>query len=221
MNQPILVADDHEFMRRGLVAELSRLFPTADILEAGDGDQVIAQLEQFPSIHLAIVDLSMPGNSGKGLIEQMCQGYPQLAVVVMTASQALTDMQACADAGVRGYLPKTLGKDEVNTALRQVIEGGCYFPDEERLEVAQGVVNSELELDAPMRIKMESLTGRQRQVLQHLLSGDANKMIARKLDCSDNTVKVHVTAILRTFGYSKRTQLIAELRQHASSLRVM
>ena len=221
MNKQILVADDHEFMRRGVVAELSLLFPAAAILEAGDSDQVIQQLEQHPNIDLAIIDLSMPGNSGKELIQQVCQRYPQLAVVVMTASQALTDMQACAEAGVRGYLPKTLGKEEVNAALRQVIEGGCYFPDEANLDEQAESVTQAPELDAPMRTKLESLTGRQRQVLQHLLSGDANKIIARKLDCSDNTVKVHVTAILRTFGYSKRTQLIAELREHASSLRAM
>jgi DNA-binding NarL/FixJ family response regulator len=221
MNKRILVADDHEFMRRGVVAELSHLFPCAEILEAGNGDQVLQHLEQHSAIDLAIVDLSMPGNSGKDLVKQVCQRFPQLPVVVMTASQALTDMQACVEAGVSGYLPKTLGKDEVNIALKQVIDGDCYFPDVEQFEVTQGVDRPKSEVDTPTRATLESLTGRQRQVLQHLLSGDANKIIARKLDCSDNTVKVHVTAILRAFGYSKRTQLIAELHEYASSLRVM
>jgi DNA-binding NarL/FixJ family response regulator len=203
----VLVADDHEFVRGGVVSELASIIPDASFLQAGNAKEVIDALEANPDIGLAILDLYMPGANRYDLIEIACHTYPELLVVVLTASENCNDMRAVIDRGAKGYIAKTSGKEIVRHAVQLVLAGGTYFPSE-MMSASIEECSSEQALSA-LQNKITALTGRQKEVLEHLLSGCSNKKIANALNLSENTVKIHVTAILKALPFESRAQVIA------------
>jgi len=205
----VLVADDHEFVRGGLVSELSDILPDAVFLEAGDATEALKILKTNTDVTLAILDLYMPGANKYELIEIACKEHPKLLVVVLTASEDSRDLRALIDRGVSAYIPKTLGKDIVNHAIRLVLAGDTYFPGYMLVEAE----NEQLVDPQKLELKITSLTKRQKAVLKLLLNGSANKSIARQLDVAENTVKIHVTAIFKTLGLTSRAQVIASVNE--------
>ncbi len=203
----VLVADDHDFFRGGLVSELSQIIPDACFFEAANAGETLSLLEINDNIDLVILDLCMPGSNKYDLVEQVCSKYPQLKVIVMTASEEIRDMQGVIDCGAVGYIPKTLGRDVVHHAIGLVLAGGAYFPDDVLNE--QTIEQAQL---AELEKRITTLTQRQKDVLKLLLEGNTNKSIACSLKISDNTVKIHVTAILKTLSFSSRAQVIAGAR---------
>ncbi len=205
----VLVADDHEFVRGGLVTELSTIIPDASFVQAGDAQEVIDALAANKDMGLAILDLYMPGANRYDLVEIVCRTYPELLVIVLTASENCNDMRAVIDRGAKGYISKTSGKDIVYHAVRLVIAGGTYFPSE-MMSASIEERTSEQKLSA-LQSKIATLTERQKEVLKHVLTGCSNKEIARTLNLSDNTVKIHVTAILKALPFESRKQVIASV----------
>jgi len=203
----VLVADDHEFVRGGLVSELAGIIPDASFLQAGNAKEVLDALAVNNDTSLAILDLYMPGANRYDLIEIVCHTYPELLVVVLTASENCNDMRAVIDRGAKGYISKTSGRDIVHHAVRLVLAGGTYFPSE--MMSASIEERSIQEEQSALQSKIASLTERQKEVLSHVLKGCSNKEIARSLGLSDNTVKIHVTAILKALPFESRKQVIA------------
>lgn len=208
----VLVADDHEFVRGGLVSELAGIIPDASFLQAGNAKEVLDTLDINKDMGLAVLDLYMPGANHYGLVEIVCHTYPELLVIVLTASEDCNDMRAMIGRGVKGYISKTSGRDIVHHAVRLVLAGGSYFPSEmlsaSTAETLQSGALSKRELSA-LQNKIITLTERQKEVLTHLLTGRSNKEIARNLGLSENTVKIHVTAILKALPFHNRAQVIA------------
>lgn len=205
-NLKVLVADDHEFIRCGLVSELKEVFQDAIFIEANNAADVLKILESDRDITLAILDLYMPDSNRYELIGTVCKKYPNLIVVVITASEESRDMRAAYDCGASGYIPKTAGKDVVLHAMQLILAGGTYFPKELLLEPMLHDVTE-------VQKKVSDLTKRQKEVLKLLLEGNTNKNIANDLNLSENTVKIHVTAILRALGCNRRAQVIAAARE--------
>jgi DNA-binding NarL/FixJ family response regulator len=107
---------------------------------------------------------------------------------------------AALDLGAMGYIPKTSPRDVLLNAVRLVAAGGIYLP---------AAALKQRELPAPARRGADlKLSSRQREVLELLLKGLPNKLIARQLDISENTTKIHVSAVLRALGVSTRTQAL-------------
>ena len=203
----VLVADDHEFVRGGVVSELASIIPDASFLQAGNAKEVLDTLEANKDIGLAVLDLYMPGANRYDLIETVCAAYPELLVVVLTASENCNDMRAVIDRGAKGYIAKTSGKEIVRHAVQLVLAGGTHFPSE-MMSASIEERSSEQALST-LQNKIAALTGRQKEVLEHLLTGNSNKEIAKSLSLSENTVKIHVTAILKALPFDSRTQVIA------------
>lgn len=207
----VLVADDHEFVRGGIVSELKDIISDAVFLEACDAKSVLDILDANKDVRLAILDLYMPGSNQYGLVKKVCKKHPQLLVVVMTASEDSRDLQAVIECGVSGYIPKALGKDIVNYALRLVLAGDTYFPDNMMKNIQS---NKLIQLESnTLQNKISALTTRQKEVLTLLLEGNANKGIANNLNLSENTIKIHVTAILRVLDFHSRSQVMAGVRE--------
>ncbi|MFC1589687.1 LuxR C-terminal-related transcriptional regulator [Pseudomonadota bacterium] len=202
----VLVADDHEFVRCGLVSELKEVLRNAIFVESSDAAGVLKTLESDGDIKLAILDLYMPDSHGYKLIDTVCKTYPNLIVVVITASEDSKDMRAAHDCGASGYIPKTAGKDVVLYAIQLILAGGTYFPK----EIFSASMRNDM---TDIQKKVSELTKRQKEVLKLLLEGKTNKNIANTLNLAENTVKIHVTAILRTLGFDRRAQVIAAVSE--------
>lgn len=211
----ILIADDHSLVRQGLKLELLELSAEATILEAADAGTVYEVLSGHPDIDLVILDLHMPGANELDLLSSLCNKYPDIPVVVLSAAESPRIMQRAIDRGAAGFIPKSAANEVLLSALQLVLSGGVYIPSQMIGETPHGTHTSQDNTGAPRRSTSlrPVLTDRQNDVLQLLSGGDSNKVIARKLGLSEHTVKIHLTAIFKTLGVSNRTEAAIASRE--------
>lgn len=218
----LLIADDHHLIREGLKHTLESIYPDPVVIEAADGAAVIEALQENPDIELILLDFFMPGTNGFDLVSRLCNKYPDIPVVIVSASDDRLLMRKTLDRGVAGYIPKATDQEEVKQALQLVQSGGIYVPphlvetapagDEEEHEASDHEVTSQdgVAIPSPTRKQqvLARLTNRQSEVLRLIAQGKTNKDISRLLEVSENTVKVHVTAVLKALGVANRTQAV-------------
>jgi DNA-binding NarL/FixJ family response regulator len=203
-----LVADEHEIYRAGLAALLKRDFGYADILEAGSLDEALEQLDRSGKITFAIFDLALPGMSGGSSLQNVRRIFPGLRLAVMTGCARREDILLALTAGVHGFVPKTFSSCEIAQAIGLVLNHQIFVPSSlAELPRSSSMVVSWPAPAAPS--KASNLTRRQREVLDLLANGKSNKEIARALDLSAGTVKVHVHALFQALGVHNRASAVA------------
>ena len=191
----VLVIDDHPLMHEALRLVLSTVSPKAEILGAQDLQSALDMAGGMERIDLVLLDLGLPGCEGVEALVRFRAACPQFPVVVISGSSDRASVLAALDLGAMGFIPKTAPREALLAALQRIAAGGIYVPPE---TVAEG---------AARRAEVE-LTVRQRDVLHLLLKGLPNKLIARQLEISDNTVKLHVRAVFAALGVHSRTQAV-------------
>lgn len=205
--QVALVADDDEFFRIALGAILTKQFGFSRIVEAASLDAALDDLGSDAEIGVALLDLGMPGMQVAANLKAVRECFPRIRVAVVSASQQRSDILQALEAGVHGYLPKSLGVSGLTDALRTFLAGGIYVPPaiavvpSRMSEVEQGRKVSDVGLDGTT---VADLTARQRQVLSLVVQGKSNKEIARVLRLGEGTVKVHMAALFRSLGVHTR-----------------
>lgn len=198
----ILVVDDHPLIQQALANALPHLHGPLDVLAAIDREETRAVLARHPDCALVLLDLTLPGAHGLDLLVQMRRAYPQLPIVVLSATHDRATVGFALTAGAQGYIAKTSTPDELLDAVRTVLEGGSSVTTHfaPTVPMIGGVPGHAL-----------GLTHRQADVLRLLIQGKPNKLICRDLRLSEGTVKVHVSAILKALNVRSRAQAIAEL----------
>ncbi len=204
-----LLADDHPLMREGVRQVLAQLEPQVEIIDAHDYPSLFAQTAVHTDLDLALVDLNMPGFIGMQGIVQFRSRFPDIPLVVLSASESPHDIQSALEAGALGYIPKAAPTAVMLAALRQVLAGDLYVPN------CLGNSNG-LHTIAPAdfaALQHSGLTARQLEVARLLAQGSPNKAIAGMLDMSESTVKVHIAAIFRVFGATNRTEAVLAIQR--------
>lgn len=203
----ILIVDDHAFVCEGLKATLSEQFDELEVKSTVNCDEALSILSDH-KFDLMILDLFMPGGSGGfNFISLLRARYPDLPLVVLSASENATHIRKCLELGVTGFVTKSAPKESLFEAILKAIDGEQYVPKyliESMPEVAK--VIDEVDSGVNIEIISELITERQMDILRCISRGCSNKHIARELDLSENTVKVHVSAMLRALGLANRTQ---------------
>jgi len=203
----VLIVDDHAFVCVGLKATLLEEYNGLDVTTTDHGDTALTILAQ-EDIDLVIVDLFMPGaGGGFNFIAMLCESYPDLPVIVLSASENPAHIRKCMDFGAIGFVTKSAPKDALFEAISRALKGERYVPESLR-EGVPGVakVIDEVDSGADIDVVAGQMTKRQLEILRRITQGRSNKQIARELDLSENTVKVHVSAMLRALGLANRTQ---------------
>lgn len=201
----VLLADDHPLMREGVRHVLAQLDESVTLLEAQDFPTLYAVADAHADLDLALVDLNMPGLPGIEGVAQFRSRHPAIPLVVLSASESRHDIQRVLDVGALGYIPKASPPAVMLTALELVLSGGIYVPPV-LLEPERGLAGHDAAAFAALH--HAGLTTRQLEVLRLLVQGCPNKVIARKLDLTEGTVKIHVTAIFRALGVANRTEAV-------------
>lgn len=198
----ILLADDHPLFREGVKHVLMLLGEQVRILDAHDYPSLFAEAAANPDLDLVLADLYMPGMGGHEGVAEFRNQFPDTPLVIMTASESRADARRVLASGALGYVLKSSPSQEMLDALIRVLDGGIYVPP-----ILEG---DELPDDPVSLMPLSShgirLTNRQLEVLKLLLQGKPNKIIARELDLSEGTVKIHVAAIFKALGVSNRTE---------------
>lgn len=199
-----LIIDDHPLFREALTYIIGRLETGAVCTEAESLEQAMGLLSG-DGYDLILLDLSLPGASGLTGVMNVRGLAPTTPVVVVSASEDLEVINQAARCGVSGYLPKSSPKEVMAGALQKVMGGDTYFP-------TLNPADSTLPPPTPPQ-GLDQLTPRQLAVLQLMAEGKPNKAIAFDLDISQETVKLHISAIFRKLGVTNRTQAILVAHQ--------
>ena len=202
----VLIADDNEVFRFGLASLLRHSLGVASVVEAETFADALARLGD-PRVNLAIFDLGMPGLAGPKDLAEVRLRRPEVRVVVLSASEARVDILEALDAGVHGYIVKSERTDSLIERLRYVLSGEIYVPP--ALAERPSHPPEKADVRKTGALPLETLSDRQRQVLQGLVEGMSNKEIARSLALSEGTVKMHLAALFRALGASNRAHAAA------------
>lgn len=214
MYTKILIAEDHPLVREGIKKLLTELTNEEYILEAELGKDVLDHIDQNTDIGLVVLDFMLPDTNGFDLLKTITNTRPGLPVAILSAYDDSELMRKCLDHGASGFIPKSAAQAVILNALRLIMSGGIYIPPEmmrnPRYNTQESSNNTNFIFNSSRKIYglTYRLTERQLQVLKHIAEGHSNKDIAELLDVSENTVKVHVAAILKSLEVNNRTEAV-------------
>jgi DNA-binding NarL/FixJ family response regulator len=228
----VLVVDDHPLILSALRSVIQGLREGIDVRGAETAEAARAMLAADPDLDLVLLDLALGDDDGFAVLAEFRSTYPALPVVVVSASERASDVIRAIDLGAMGYIPKRSSTAALEEALAMVMSGGLYIPpsmlglvafggtqplppedDDPRRGPAFGGLAQPAPHQQAVAIEKIGLTPRQTDVLALLLKGLPNKLIARELNLSVETVKDHVAAVLRALNVSSRTQAVLAVSQ--------
>jgi len=221
--QPIrlLVVDDHNLFRRGLVALLGQDARLQVVGEAGDANQALNMAQRLRP-DLILLDNHLPGVQGVDAIADLKQALPGVRILMLTVSENVDDMAAGLRSGADGYLLKTIHTEDLCDSICKVWDGDSVVSPEMmgklvgllRSAPEAGTAQNRSGDEAPVPRTAAAVVGaddpihqlspREREILALIAKGDSNKHIARALDIAETTVKIHVQHILRKLGLTNR-----------------
>jgi two-component system nitrate/nitrite response regulator NarL len=199
----VVLVDDHALCRNGLTDLLHHRGNILVVAALGDPQRVAGVLREHKP-DLLVLDLRMPTLDGLTLLRQLRAEGIDTPVLILTMSDAEADLAAALRAGVRGYLLKDMEPEEVIAAIERAGRGELVVAPAMTLKLAQMLQSGSK--GSERKGLMDSLTDRERQILDHLARGESNKAIARALDISHDTVKLHVRHILAKLNLSSRVE---------------
>lgn len=200
----IIIADDHPLFRNALFQSVHMAVSGANLLEADSHDALLTLLEKESEPDLLLLDLKMPGANGMSGLIHLRAEYPELPIVVVSASEDASVVSQAKSHGAFGFIPKSSDMRSLISAINQVLGGEPYFPE--------GLVSDSTSYN-DWAEKIATLTPQQYKVLGMLSDGLLNKQIAYELNVSEATIKAHMTAIFRKLGVKNRTQAVILLKE--------
>ena len=214
MNRPtplprtrVLIADDHEVVRRGLKDVLAGDYPALEVGDARDARETLDRLLE-QDWDILLLDIHMPGRSGLEVLEEVRRLRPKLPVLVLSASPEEDYAVRSFRLGAAGYLTKQSASDELLAAFRKVLQGGRYVTAAmaERLAATLG--------GTLQQALHEALSNRELQVLRMIAAGKTIKEIAAELSLSEKTVGTYRTRISEKMGLGTNVELTRYALQH-------
>ena len=201
----ILLADDHDIVRRGLKDLLEQHVGWQVCAEAANGREAVElALQHRP--HVAVIDLSMPELNGLEATRRIRQSLPDTEVLIFTMHESEELIREVLGAGARGYLLKSDAVRQLIPAVESLSQKKPYFAGRVSEVVLDGFLKGgQAALEGPTA---ERLTSREREVVQPLAEGKSNKQIARLLDLSVKTVETHRTAAMRKLELNSLPDLV-------------
>jgi DNA-binding NarL/FixJ family response regulator len=234
----VLLVDDHPLVLSALQSVIQSIGSDTTVVGVDSAAAARSALAADPDFDLVLLDLALGDADGFDVLVEFRSTYPAVPVVVVSASDRTSDVIRAIDSGAMGFVPKKSSHGELHHALGLVMTGSMYVPPSMLgLEFARPVTSGDTSpgvfrptvpdsgmapLGAAARPEPHQkvptmaeigLTPRQSEVLSLLLQGLPNKLIARQLNLSVETVKDHVAAVLRALGVSSRTQAVLAVSQ--------
>jgi len=200
----ILIVEDHALTRFALKAALKNENFPGKIFEAGDGKTALEIIRKTP-ISLVIMDLGLPGINGIETSKEIKRNFPEIKIIVLTSHNERQEVLQCVECGVNAYCSKEIKPEKLSSLISDVLAGAIWFDS----CVSDVILEATKKISSMPNRKKETnfgLTSRELKVLNLIKAGESNLDIAKKLNISINTTKVHVCSILQKLGVDDRTQ---------------
>lgn len=205
----LLVVDDHNLFRQGLIRILQDNAQLSIVGQAGNGQEAIFQVEQLPP-DVVLMDLNMPVLSGPDAVRVIRERFPSIPVIMLTVSERDEDLFDAIRAGARGYLLKNVGMDELTDAIQRVHAGEAIVAPSMAVRLLEEFrALAEQAPAGPPQAQLEGLSERETAVLRLVAQGLSNKEIADMLSLSEHTVKSHLQSILDKLHLRSRAHAAA------------
>jgi len=204
----IVIADDHEIVRSGLMMLIDRQEGMKVEAQASSYTELVPLLEQ-ESFDLLILDLNLGDKNGLESIEQVSTLFPKLSILVLSTYPEEPYAVQTFKAGASGYLNKTVISSELIKAIQKISEGKKYISESLAENLAYG-----FSLEKSGKNPVELLSKREFEILAHIASGKAYKEIAQKLNLSPKTVSTYRTRILEKLNLTSTAQLLRFAFEH-------
>ena len=200
----ILIADDHELVRRGLCAVVMEVEGWRVVAEAGDGRTAVElAIQHQPDV--AVLDLAMPEQNGLEATRRIVAEAPSTRVLILTAHESEQVVREVLDAGALGYLLKSDAGQELIAAIQALLDGKPYFTSKVARLILKGYLGSGGLSAAAIG---GSLSPREREIVQLLAEGKTNKEVARRLGITVKTAETHRNNIMRKMGFDSLADLV-------------
>jgi two-component system nitrate/nitrite response regulator NarL len=209
----VLLIDDHALVRKG-IEELLQSRGVQVVASVGSGEEGVRRARELPA-DLILLDVKMPGLNGIDTLRALRAAGVRAPVVMLTMSRDDADLAAALRAGAQGYLLKDIEPEELVPTLEAAVRGNNVVARELVGTLARLVGRAAPEPASPrLAAPFAELTPREREILECIADGMSNKMIARALEITDGTVKLHVKAILRKLGMRSRVEAAVAAVEH-------
>jgi DNA-binding NarL/FixJ family response regulator len=185
LGKKILLVDDHALIRDALRGVLLELVEDAIVLEAPDCRQAMQLIEQHPDLHLILLDVA-PDSDGFSALAEVRERYPAISIVVLSGQQDRASVVKALDLGAHGFIPKSLPREVMRSALQLVFAGGIYIPPDILTDSSRHTSAADL-----------GLTPWQLDVLKLMMQGKSNEEIRRELGLSEPTVLNLIAVVLK------------------------
>lgn len=206
----ILIVDDHALFREGLSLLIAQLEPHTDITLASNVDEAVHQIiNNF--FDLILLDWHFDGETGETALTAVHELNHSSRVVILSAERDINLIRKCIDLGASGFIHKDSSPASLISALKSILEGEVYLPPD---AFTKSPSNNHSNYTRNVKDAYPELTPRQICVLSSMVKGLPNKLIAREMSISEDTVKQHLTAIYRVMDVSNRTQAVYSLAQN-------
>ena len=208
----IMLVDDHPLLRKGLQQLIGLADNLEVIAEAGSGEEAIALGTELDP-DLILLDLNMQGMNGQETLSRLRDEGVTSRIVMLTVSDADEDVLEAISRGADGYLLKDMEPELLLEQIQRALQGKMVMSE----AVTQVLASAIRKPQKSPTSSIESLTGREREIIELIAQGMSNKLIARALDISDGTVKVHVKHLLKKLGLRSRVEAAVWMVNHRSA----
>jgi DNA-binding NarL/FixJ family response regulator len=202
----VLLADDHPLFRGALRTAVSRVCPDFIIEEVDSLEGARAALAKFDDVEIVLLDLKLPDSDGLVGLLTLRAEFPQVPVVVVSATEDIVTISNVVAAGAQGFIPKSASLVEISEGLDAVLEGDVWTPK-----------GASLVPPTPGVEALATLSPAQARIMVYLRRGLLNKQIAYELGVTEATVKAHMTGAFKKLGVISRTQALIMLAQTSSA----
>lgn len=207
MKYNLLIVEDHELTRYGLVTAFESVDYVHNILEAASAEEAI-ELVKNSDVQIIIMDLGLPGINGIEAIKIIKELNPRVKVIVLTSHSDEEEVISALQAGANSYCSKDIKPKKLTEVVQSTIEGASWF-DPKVSNVVLGLVNEKAKrASQKLPEKDYKLTAREKQVLRLMTDGAQNQEMAKQLFITVNTIKAHVCSILQKLEVEDRTQAV-------------
>jgi DNA-binding NarL/FixJ family response regulator len=207
-----IIVDDHPIVRNALVTSLLALNVFEEVETANCFQELNEKLEQDADFQLLILDLSLTDMSGSGGMVFMREQYPDIPILVFSASDDVDTIIQCFEHGVHGFVSKNSAMQIFVKAIRVVLEGGIYIPPSAAHRLGFNLSET-TDSEANPENERPDFTPKQLAVFEQLLQGMPNRIIAKRLGMAEGTVKTHLHKIYQLLEVNSRAKAILKSQQ--------
>jgi DNA-binding NarL/FixJ family response regulator len=206
----LLLVDDHPLIREGLRRIIDAAEDLEVLRESGDGKEALLLARQLP-IQVLVMDINLPHLNGLQVLRELKTTHPHIAVILLTAHHSKEQSYYAIRSGASAYFPKEVEAERITSAIRQVSQGNFVMEGKvmNKPELEDWLAEHFAEvadIDGFPNEMFSLLSPREMEILQYIARGNSNKEVAYKLGISSQTVKNHMTSILRKLALNDRTQ---------------